>query len=106
MATTSDPDSRLNKCPEVPVSTNMPGPVSERLDLLVGEANDAGAATFRKELLAALILRAPETGSELFDLVLDYRRALAKEAALKSGSADVLDFRRHKRGPRPKGLAG
>jgi hypothetical protein len=100
-----DPNTPLASCPEVPVGTNLPGPINERLDLLITRANEHGARTTRKEALAALILAAPEERQRLFDLIVAFRRANAGSAGLRdSDPGQVLEFRRHPRGPRKRAI--
>ena len=58
---------------------------------------------YRKDLVAALILAAPENEDELADLVLRYRKAAAEDAALGAGSSgEVLQLRPDKPGRRPR----
>jgi hypothetical protein len=98
-----DPDARLTDCPDVPVNTRQPAPLSSRLEELVRVANESGARTNRTELVGALLLSAPEEGKDLFDRVVLYRQALVKRASLKDGPMEnVLEFHRHPRGPRKR----
>lgn len=84
----------------------LPGPISERIDQLRGLADQAGAATSRKELIAALVLAAPGESEALFDLVVAFRRARAADAVVRGRDpGEVLEFRRHPRGPRPRNEA-
>jgi len=87
----------------VPVNNNVPSPLSERLDQLVTVANEGGAGTNRKELVASLVLAAPEDADELMRQVVAYRKARAADAVVRGRHlGDVLAFRRHPRGPRPR----
>lgn len=103
-----DPGARLVGCPPAALRGNMPSPVSERLDVLVSMAEGAGAATNRGELIAALVLAAPETSDELLQLWLTYRRSVARDAGIAGmDPARVLRFERHPPGRRRKpGSAG
>ncbi len=58
----------------------VPGPLSARLDALVKRAHRSGERTNRKELLAALILAAPDSEANLSRLVRRYRRARVADA--------------------------
>src|SRR4051812_33335088 len=98
-----DPQLPLRKSPERPIGVSIPTPLSKRLDLLVELLDDAGVRAYRKDLVAALILAAPDTEDELAALFVRYRKALARDAALGSQpSADVLAFRPDKPGRRPR----
>ncbi len=97
------PDALLTDVPPKNVGGNLPAPLAERLDALVDLANREGAGTNRTQLLGALLLHAPEDGRALLDQVLAYRRAPARAAAIAAlPDRDVLQFVRHKRGPRPR----
>jgi hypothetical protein len=80
MARTSqiDPSRLLQDTEERPIGISLPVPLSKRLDLLVERAERAGARAYRKDILAALILAAPEDPEELLDLFSRYRRATAE----------------------------
>lgn len=96
-----DPDTRLDDCLRIGLGTDVPFPLNQRVDELVRVANEAGAGTNRRELVSALLLHAPEDAETLSKRIVDYRRACASDAALQTGQlADVLEFRRHPRGPR------
>ncbi len=97
-----NPEARLPQCQEQQVSVGLPAPINERLDQLVELADEEGAKTSRKELLAALILSAPEAAEELARAVIDYRKARARDAAVGGDASPVLSLRRHLPGPRPK----
>jgi hypothetical protein len=94
------PETRLTSCEERPITLGLPGPLNERLDRLVELADGEGARTNRKELVAALILAAPESGSDLAHEVIALRKAKARDAAVSGNLAAVLEFRRHQPGPR------
>ena len=102
MATVSiDPATRLKDCPQTGTSIRVPSPITERLDQLGAIADEAGSPVNRQDLIAALILAAPETRDELFDLVVAYRRGTAADATVEGrDTGEILSFRRHKRGPR------
>jgi hypothetical protein len=103
MAAIIEPDTLLADCPAVGVFSRQPSPVSARIDALVSLAGGKGARTNRSELLGALILAAPEDPQELFDRVIEYRQARADAAAIKADSpSNVLEFKRHPRGPRKR----
>lgn len=101
------PETRLTNAPERQVSVNLPGPINERLDRLRELADEEGARTSRKEIVAALILDAPEGGEDLSAAVIRYRKARARDAAIAGvDAADVLEFRRHSPGPRRRAGQG
>jgi len=98
-----DPSTRLKDCPPILTSIRVPSPINERLDQLCAIASDAGTPATRQDLIAALVLAASEDLDDVFKLVVDYRRATAADATVAGRDAgDILSFRRHKRGPRPK----
>jgi hypothetical protein len=89
-------------------ATKQPGfrwpiPIDARLDGLVGAANAAGAATSRKELLAALVLTAPTRSTKLRDAVIRLRVTSVRQAAL--GGDDPGQYVLRKPG-RPSGTMG
>jgi hypothetical protein len=99
------PEARLTSCEERLITIGLPGPLNERLDRLVELADGEGARTNRKELVAALVLSAPESATELADVVIAFRKAKARDAAVSGDLAAVLQFRRHQPGPRPRAAA-
>src|SRR5580693_8125228 len=59
-----------------------PIPADRRLDQLVELANEAGAATRRNELAAAIIAATEAEGEALLQLVLRWRRACVSDVIL------------------------
>jgi hypothetical protein len=53
----------------------IPRPLDRQLDLLVGQTEEVGERTSRKELAAALILAAPTSEEDVGELLRRYRRA-------------------------------
>jgi hypothetical protein len=97
------PGDLLRETFERPIGVTVPVPLSRRLDGLVQRAEEAGARVYRKDLVAALILGAPDTPEELLALFTRYRRARAADAELGDGEAgDVLRLERPKPGRRPR----
>lgn len=93
----------LTECPDRQFAFRLPLPLDQRLDDLVDRAiSDGLERTNRRELLAALLLAADFTGEELSDLIRGYRGATAGGAVLSrlEGEGDVIQFARHKPGPR------
>jgi len=89
------------------VATKQPGfrwpiPVDARLDGLVSAANAAGAATSRKELLAAIVLTAPARPASLREAVVKLRVTTVRETALSGRASDSYVLRKPGR-PRRKG---
>lgn len=101
-----NPETRLIHCEQQPTSIGFVAPINERLDQLVELADEEGARTNRKELLAALVLAAPEAGVALRDVVLSYRTSRARDAAVAADPTRVLELRRHRPGPRPRQASG
>lgn len=99
----TDPRRPLRETEERPIGVSVPVPISKRLDLLVRRAESSGARVFRKDLVAALILSAPETADELLKLCLRYGKATASEAAVSDEpQAKVLELNRPGPGRRPR----
>ena len=97
------PDEPFTECPEIQLNVKLASPLNETLELLVNVANGHGARTFRKELVGALVYSAPRNGSGLLEMVLAYRAAKARDAALEPGDLKrVLNYQRYPRGPRPR----
>jgi hypothetical protein len=89
--------------PVCPLNVQVPWPVDERLGRLVDlvTAEQLGP-TSKKELAAALVMTAEESGLELWDRVLRYRRATVGDAAFWLPSDhDPIEFEERKRGRRP-----
>jgi hypothetical protein len=92
----------LRDCPEMAVGLSLPLAVSRRLDLLLDRLDEDGARAYRKDLVGALILAAPESVTALDDLVRRYRRASARDARVGSDPASVLDPSRPRPGRRTR----
>lgn len=85
---------------------NLPVALSHRLDKLVELTSQAGVRAHRVDVIAALILAAPEDQDALLKLHLDYGKARVKDAAVKDEPiADVLHMSRAKPGRRPRARA-
>ena len=98
-----DPQLPLRKAPKRPIGVSVPAPLSKRLDLLVEMLEEAGHRAYRNDLMAALILSAPEDEDSLAELLIRYRKALAQEAGIATQpSAEVLELRPDKPGRRPR----
>lgn len=96
------PEARLRTCPERQITLALPGPLNERLDRLVELADEEGARTNWKELVAALLLAAPEAPAALAESVLTFRKARARDAAVSGDLGAILAMGRHQPGPRPR----
>jgi hypothetical protein len=82
---------------------SLPVLISNRLDRLVKRLEREGIQTSRKDLIAALVLAAPEQPEALLTLSLRYGKATTKDAALHDEpDATVLNFDRQKPGRRPR----
>jgi hypothetical protein len=99
-----DPNRPLHETEERSIGVTVPVVLSQRLDRLVSRAEQAGARIIRKDLVAALILAAPEDPEKLHKLFTRYRTAKAADAEL-SGDQDatILRLQRPKPGRRPRG---
>ncbi len=96
-------DTLLPECPEKSIGVALPAPISERLDDLVRLAEATGDRTNRKEMLASLILAAPEIGEDVSNLLRTYRRSTARVASLGGGTdVPTIPIRSHRPGPRPR----
>lgn len=97
-------DNRLLRASEARQSCiTLPVLVSNRLDRLVERVEREGIQTSRKDLIAALILAAPEDSKALLDLSLRYGKATTKDAALRDEpEGTVVSLERRKPGRRPR----
>jgi hypothetical protein len=101
------PDLRLSRCPTKQAGLSFPIPLDQRIDSLCELADEEGAATSRKELVAALILDAPAQPKRLAALIKTYRKAAARNAAINpAGEGNVLHFQPRKPGRRPREISG
>lgn len=80
---------------------NLPASLSHRLDKLVELTADGGVRAHRIDVVAALILAAPEDPDALLKLHLKYGKARVKDATVRDESVDnVLHIARAKPGRR------
>lgn len=93
-------DKSVSTCP---LNVPLPWPVDERLARLVDlVAEERLGPTSKRELAAALIQTAEESGLQLWDRVLRYRRATVADAAFwLPNDLDPVQFEERKRGRRP-----
>jgi hypothetical protein len=73
-------DWRLYRCPERQIGTQLPIPLSTRLDALAGIGNKAWAPTTRKEVLCAVMLALPPTTRALRKTLNGYQSATVADA--------------------------
>jgi hypothetical protein len=86
---------------------NLPVALSHRLDKLAELTSEAGVRAHRVDVVAALILAAPDDPDALLKLHLEYGKARVKDAAVQDESvANVLHIRRPKPGRRPRAREG
>ena len=98
-----DAETLLPNCPENRIGVALPGPINDRLDDLVKAVEATGDRTSRKELLACLILAAPNSGQAVANLLRAYRGTSARKARLDGGSDEAtVPIRSHRPGPRPR----
>lgn len=82
---------------------NLPAALSHRLDKLVELTADGGVRAHRVDVVAALILAAPEDPDALLELHLNYGKARVRDSAVSDESVDnVLQIDRAKPGRRPR----
>jgi hypothetical protein len=97
------PDEPFTDCPEVQLNVKLASPLNETLESLVSLANAQGARTIRKEMVGALVYSAPRAGPDLLGMLLTYRAATARDAALDPKDLKrVLNYQRYPRGPRTR----
>jgi hypothetical protein len=89
--------------PTCPLNIDVPWPVDQRLIQLVDlVAAEKLGPTSKRELAAALIQSADESGLQLWDRVVTYRRATVGDAAFwLPESSETLTFEGRKQGRRP-----
>jgi hypothetical protein len=94
-------DLKAGKALPKQAGLSWPLPADRRLDQLVDLANEAGAATRRNELAAAIIAAADSEGEALLQLVVRWRRALVSDVVLDTvPESDVVYLPRYGRGRR------
>jgi hypothetical protein len=89
--------------PSCLLNVEVPWPVDQRLTQLVDlVAAEKLGPTTKRELAAALIQTAEESGLQLWDRVMTYRRAKVGDAAFwLPADLDPLTFEARKQGRRP-----
>lgn len=93
----------MRTCEEKQIGISIPTPLDARLDALVRRANAAGESTSRKELLAALLLDAPENPDQLTRALRAYRTARADQVVVDGDPPGRYLTEAEKRpGPRPR----
>ncbi len=96
-----DAHVRAHKAVPKAASITWPLPADRRLDQLVQLANDAGAATHRNELTAALVAAASPDSEGLLQLILSWRRAVVKDVVVDvPADAEVIFLPRYGPGRR------
>jgi len=98
-----NPDEFLREAEERQVGVSLPIQISRRLDRLIALAEGGGLRVYRKDLVAALVLAAPEDSGELTELLLEFARAKNRDAmADDARGAEILQLERPKPGRRPR----
>ena len=96
-----DLGEKLIEAEETNAAIDWPVALHHRVDQLVSLAVSEGERTTRKELVAALVLAAPESGEELSLLLRTYRKAVARDALMNLDQGEnVVELRRLGPGPR------
>ena len=94
-------DSKASRALAKQAGLSWPLPADRRLDQLVELANEAGAATRRNELAAAIIAAADSEGEALFRLIVRWRRALVSDVVLDAApESEIVYLPRYGRGRR------
>lgn len=94
-------DLKASKTVSKQAGLAWPIPADRRLDQLVELANEAGAATRRNELAAAIIAAADSEGEALLQLVLRWRRAPVGDVVLNvTAESEVVYLPRYGPGRR------
>jgi hypothetical protein len=95
---------KLRHEPEKQIALPLPAPLSGRLDALLGLAEEANEPTSRKELVAALLLAAPEEGESLRELLRSFRTAAVDESFVPGFDASFFLEPYRNQGRRPEAL--
>lgn len=96
-----DVHTDIEDCPVVQTNVLWPAPVDKRLDELVKKIGAVSAGDIsRSRLLAALVADAPDGGSDLDDLVRQYRTLTA--GAVLRQETGTIEFRERKPGRRSR----
>lgn len=100
----TDPATRLRDCKEAQLNVWLPLPLHGRLEALMTRLRDErGVDAYKRDLIAALILDAPEDVGELDDQVRRWKTGTAGDAQVYGVEpANVLNFRARARGRRPR----
>jgi hypothetical protein len=94
-------EGRLSRQPRGRLAVDVPLALSHRLDELADAVDEAGERRPpRHELVSAAILALPTDAAELSEALVRYRTATVRDALVHPGSDDVLEFPKHKPGPR------
>jgi hypothetical protein len=92
---------RLKRQARGRLAVDVPLALSHRLDELADAVDRAGERRPpRHELVSAAILALPTDVAELSETLVRYRTAAVRDALVHPGSVDVLEFPKHKPGPR------
>jgi hypothetical protein len=95
--------ARLAEGEETGAAIDWPVALHHRVDQLVELAEGVGERTSRKELVAAVVLAAPEEPERLSEMVRTYRTAFTRDALLNVPAGEnVIELRRRGPGPRSK----
>jgi hypothetical protein len=102
-----DLSEKLIEAEETNAAVDWPVAIHHRVDELVALAVAEGERTTRKELVAALVLAAPESGEDLGKLLRSYRKGVARDALINvSKGENVVELRRPGPGPRVRRAPG
>ncbi len=96
-----DANTKAHRAMNKAAAISWPLPADRRLDQLVSLANDAGAATHRNELTAAMVAAATPDGDHLLGLVVSWRRLAVRDVVIDvEPDAQVIYLPRYRPGRR------
>jgi hypothetical protein len=91
------PAQKLSELETLRVGVSVPKSIRDRLDEMVDAVDEEGD---RDQVVAALVLSAPEDGRRLGEMIRDYRVAKASPSPRRSGERDRRRARRLREGGR------
>lgn len=94
---------KLAQSPDKQPGLRWPEAVDQVVDRMVEAANNAGANTTRRELVAAVMVAQERDGANLLNLLVDYRTITVGQALHRdSNDGDIIDLPRSGPGRRPR----
>lgn len=103
------PDDRLVEATPKQLGQRIPEPLHRRLEELCDIVYDAGAARrpTKEDMVASLVLGAPEDSARLQEMLASYGRARVRDAFVDKAptNSPVIELKPRKPGPRRGGAA-